>query len=127
MSYSAFEIIIQVAGLLVGGAFGGGVVTFFTMRAQRKKANAEAQGAEASADSIELDNTEKAIKIWRELAEASAEKYNQVIEQVHQLKMTVDRLNRTNSKILRLLEKISPDNIEGPVSEIKKEIDNARA
>jgi chromosome segregation ATPase len=134
MSYSTFEIISQIIVLLSGGALGGGAITFFTMRAQRKKANAEAQTAEASADSAELDNVEKAIKIWREMAETlktelqeSRDKYADVTKQVQDLKRTVDKLNMTNTKILKLLEKISPDNIEEPVEQIKKEIHNARA
>ncbi len=146
MSYSLFEILSLLLNLLLGG----GIIAVFTMRSQRKKVAAEASREVASADSVELDNVEKAIKIWREMAESlkselteSREKYNAALAdwqvQARDLKTTVEKLNSTNEafssklqditrrlgKILKLLEKISPDNIEGPVEQIKNEIHNA--
>lgn len=110
--------------------FGSGfLITVLTLRSMRKKAGAEAKGAEASAESTELDNVEKAIKIWREMAEnlkaelaASNERYEGVARQMDSLRKEVRQLNRTNSKILRLLENISHDNLESTVEEIKSEI-----
>ncbi|MEN6423280.1 MAG: hypothetical protein ABFD76_15175 [Smithella sp.] len=104
-----------------------------TIKSQRKKALAEAQGAEASAESIELDNMEKAVRIWRETAEAfkqevaeSRAKYEEIVAQVSELKKSIDRLNSTNAKILRLLDKMSPSNFEKMVSEIRNELEHAR-
>jgi predicted nucleic acid-binding Zn-ribbon protein len=146
MSYSIFEVLSIILNLLLGG----GIIALFTMRSQRKKVAAEASREVASADSAELDNVEKAIKIWREMAESlktelqeSREKHNAALAewqvQAKALKTTVEKLNTTNAafstklqditrrlgKILKLLEKISPDNIEGPVEQIKNEIHNA--
>lgn len=148
MSYSIFELLSIILNILLGG----GIIALFTMRSQRKKVAAEASKEVASADSIELDNVEKAIKIWREMAESlkselqeSREKYNAALSdwqvQAKDLKTTVEKLNLSNEtfssrlqditrrlgKILKLLEKISPDNIEGPVEQIKNEIHNAHA
>ena len=148
MSYSIFEIISIVLNVLLGG----GIIALFTMRSQRRKVAAEASREEASADTVELDNVEKAIKIWREMAESlkselqeSREKHNAALAEWHDqakdLKTTVEKLNSTNeafstklqdiarrlAKILKLLEKISPDNIVGPVEEIKNEIHNAHS
>ena len=129
MQYSVFDIISNLIAL----AMGGGFIYMLTIRAQRKKAAAEAQGAEALAESTELDNVEKAIKIWREMAEslreelaASREKYEAVVIQVNELKKSIDRLNTTNAKILRMLDKMSPSNFDKLITEIKQELEHAR-
>jgi septal ring factor EnvC (AmiA/AmiB activator) len=128
MSYSIIEFISVILNLLLGG----GLIVLFTMRAQRKKATAEAEAAEANANSSELDNVEKAITIWREMAEnlrVELEKrdneYKAMQEQLSEFKKAVDKMNTTNAKILRVLETISRDNIEGPVKQIKDAINNA--
>lgn len=124
-----------VVSTVVASVFGGGFVgSFLTVRAQRKKATAEAKGAEANAESTELDNVEKAIKIWREMAEslkseltASNAKYEAVAKQVEALRRDVRKLNCTNRKILDLLENISHDNLEVTVKEIRDEIKKSDA
>ncbi|HAQ21111.1 MAG TPA: hypothetical protein DCR40_18040 [Prolixibacteraceae bacterium] len=110
--------------------FGSGfIISLITLRSQQKKAGSEAKGAEATAESTELDNVEKAIKIWREMAEnlkaeltVSNEKYDAVAKKVEGLRKDVQKLNYTNQKILKLLDKISHDNLETTVAEIKEEI-----
>lgn len=118
-------IIITVFSAL----FGGGIGSVITFKATRKKAGAEAKGAEATAESTELDNVEKAIKIWREMAESlktelenSRSKYDEVTRQVIDLKKAVDRLNSSNQRILKLLDRISPENMDKLIAEIKHEI-----
>jgi septal ring factor EnvC (AmiA/AmiB activator) len=129
MSYNELELISVFLNLLLGG----GLIAIITMRAQKKKASAEAEAAEANANSSELDNVEKAIKIWREMAENLTKElekrdneYKQMQTQLVEFKKAVDKMNNTNAKILRMLETITKDNIEGPVEQIKKEINNAR-
>ena len=126
---ATMDIISIGLNLIFGGGF---IITFLTLRAIRKKAGAEAKGAEATAESAELDNVEKAIKIWREMAEnlkaqleTSNSRYEEVARQVEALRKDVHKLNLTNQKILKLLDKISHDNLETTVDEIKKEIGNA--
>ena len=47
---------------MLSALFGGGLIfSLLTIRAQKKKANAEAKGSE-------LTNVETAIKIWREMS-----------------------------------------------------------
>ena len=115
--------------MLITALTSGSVATFLTIRAQKKRANAEAKGAEATAESTELDNVEKAIKIWREMAESlkteletSRAKYDEVTKQVIDLKKAVDRLNCSNQRILKLLDRISPENMDKLIAEIKHEI-----
>ena len=112
--------------LVLGGSF---LVNAHTLRSIRKKAAAEATGAEYTTESKELDNVEKAIKIWREMAESlklqlsdSQAKYDQVATQVEELRKDVQKLNTISNRILRMLDKITHDNMEKMVETIKDEI-----
>jgi hypothetical protein len=119
----------SVVSSLISAVLGGGMVWIFAMKAQKKRLNAEAKGAEANAESTELNNVEKAITIWREMAEslkkeleASRTKYDEVTKQVVELKKSVDKLNTSNQRILKLLDRISPENMDKLIAEIKHEI-----
>jgi len=125
------EFISLALNLVFGGGF---LISFLTLRAQRKKAGAEAKGAEATAESTELDNVEKAIRIWREMAEnlktqrdEAITSFGEVSKQVEALRRDVKKLNSTNQKILKLLDQISHENLERMVKEIKEEIEKSDA
>jgi predicted RNase H-like nuclease (RuvC/YqgF family) len=131
MAYSWIDVVSIALNLIFGGGF---IITLLTLRAQRKKAGAEAKGAEATAESTELDNVEKAIKIWREMAEnlktqrdEAIASFSEVSKQVEALRRDVKKLNCTNQKILKLLDQISHENLERMVKEIKDEIEKSDA
>jgi len=107
---------------VIGTIFGGGLGSFVTIRTQKKKAAAEAE-------STELDNVEKAITIWREMAqqlktelEQSGTRYVEVAQQVDELRKEVNKLTAASNKILKMLDKITHDNLEKVVEQIKNEI-----
>jgi len=123
-------IIITVVSALAGG----GVGSMLTFKATRKKAGAEAKEAEATAESAELDNVNKAITIWREMAEnlkaqrdEALNSFGEMSKQVEALRKDVRKLNCTNRKILDMLENISHDNLESTVKEIRDEINKSDA
>lgn len=118
--------VFEIISLLLNLVFGGGlIVSLATLRATKNEATAKAQRAVAEAKTNELDNVESAIKIWREIAQDMADKYEAVSRQVEQLSKEVKRLNTINNKIVKLLDKITPENIEHMVSEIKKQINES--
>lgn len=118
--------VFEIISLLLNLVFGGGlIVSLATLRATKNEATAKAQRAVAEAKTNELDNVESAIKIWREIAQDMADKYEAVSRQVEQLNKEVKRLNTINNKIVKLLDKITPENIEHMVSEIKKQINES--
>ncbi|WP_157363812.1 hypothetical protein [Alkaliflexus imshenetskii] len=107
--------------MILNLALGSGlVVTLSTLRAIRKEAGAKAQRAIAEARTNELQNVEAAIRIWRETAQDMSDKYESVSTQVDLLRKEVKRLNTINNKILKLLDKINPENLENIVELIKK-------
>ena len=111
---------------VLSALFGGGLIfSLYTIRAQKKKANAEAK-------SSELTNVETAIKIWREMSvslsdelKLQQEKSTELKIQVEKLSKEVNRLTCINSRILRLLDRITPDNIETTVQEIKRTMEKS--
>lgn len=119
MSMNIFEIISLLLNLTLGT---GLVVTLSTLRSTKREAHAKALKASAEAQKNELENVEAAIKIWRDIAQNMTENYEAVNKQVDDLRKEVKRLNTINSKIARLLTKITPDNLEKMVNEIKKEL-----
>ncbi len=67
--------------------------------------------------------------IWRKLAEDMSDKYNDMSNKcealsrsVENLTTEVNRLRLTNNRIIRLLDKITPENLEHVVAEIKQEL-----
>lgn len=90
----------------------------------RRKNLAEARKSEAEAKTSELEVIENAIKIWREIAEDLKKEVQRLSEDNKALKCEVSRLRYINNKILQALDKMTKDNIEQIVGQIKNEINN---
>ena len=122
--------LLSIISIVLNGLLGGGFfIQFVTLRSLRVKAQAEADTANANTDSLELENVNKAIRIWREMAEAYKlelkewrDKYLEVAMQVDLLRREVQKVNCTSNKILKLLDRITIDNLEKIVEQIKVEI-----
>ncbi len=123
---NVFDIISLILNLVLGG---GLIVTLATLRQTKQKAGAEAEKAIAEARSDEIKNVDSAIMIWRKLAEDMSDKYNDMSlkcetlsASVEKLTTEVNRLRLTNNRIIRLLDKITPENLEHVIAEIKQEL-----
>lgn len=127
--------IIELISLILNLVFGGGLfITLLTLKSVRDKAaveveqlRTELQKSKAEVQSNELANTEGAIKIWRETAESlreelvkSQENYSAVLRELEVLRKQVTRLNNINTKILKLLDIITPENMSEILSKIKE-------
>lgn len=131
------SIVIALISLLGGGGF----TYLFTIRATRKKVTAEANKTQEEANKTksdvktsELDNVQEAIAIWRGIAEdmkierdeykaafleVSAHNTN-MAEQMASIRKELAKLSATNNKMVKLLDKITPDNLNEMVDKIKK-------
>jgi predicted nucleic acid-binding Zn-ribbon protein len=135
-----FGIISIVFNALLGG---GMLFQFFTVKALRNKANAEAEGAKATAESTEIGNVKEVIAIWKDMTESlktelqqsrvkymeigdelqkTKNNYIEIGKQVVELKDVVSKLTETIKKIPKMLDKINHDNLEKVVAQIKDEI-----
>lgn len=126
------EIILAVVG---SGSLTGVISWVFA----RRKNLAEAQQSEAQAAISELDVVEKAIKIWREMSEQLKQELEQsrcligelkaqvdtMAEENQALRLEVAKLRTTNGKIVRALEKITPENFLHVVNELKQKLNDA--
>lgn len=117
------EIVSLVLNLVLGtGLF----VTFVTLKSVKREAIANAKKAEAVAKGSEIENVDAAVKIWRELAEKMAERQSGLAEQVEELSVEVRRLKNATNRVVRLLDRITPDNLSEMVEKIKQEIEDDR-
>ena len=122
---------------LIGGPVVIVITAFTSWFFARRKNNAEAKKTEAEADISELDKVEKAIKIWREMAENLLSEVNKLLEEKGNLSDEISKLNETittlyaevnklksiNNRILCALRNITPENAHEVVNELKQNID----
>jgi len=117
--------VLEIVSLVLNLVFGTGfIVTLVTLKSARSEADAKAKLAVSEYKTNEIQNVESAIKIWREMAEQMSDKYDEVIHELDKLRKEVNRLNRINTRIMKLLDKITPENMEIIVEQIKEEIKN---
>jgi predicted RNase H-like nuclease (RuvC/YqgF family) len=128
-------IIATVFGFIGSGYGLYGVVT---VKAQRRKAEEEANKVRGEVKTNELDNVQEAIKIWREMAESlkaerdeykrsylEVQKHNaEMSKQMDAIRKELTRLTNINSKMVKLLDKITPENLSEMVETIKKMHEN---
>jgi len=119
-----FEILSLILNVLLGTGF---LVTFVTLKSAKLEAAAKAEKAVAEVKSSEIQNVEAAIKIWRDMAESMATQNSEIMNEVEKLRMEVNRLRLINNKIVRLLDRITPENMSQMVQKIKEEIDAEEA
>lgn len=115
------EIVSLVLNLLLGG---GLMVTLRTMQSIKIEAAANAKKAQAEAQKSEITNVDAVSKMWRELAEKMAEKHHDLVGQVEELHVEVRRLKNATNRVVRLLDRLTPENMEETIGIIKKEIDD---
>lgn len=116
--------LFQWVSLLLNLLFGGGLfASLVNLRSVKKEATSKAEKAAAEARADEIKNVESAIKIWREIAEDMSAKYNEVSNQVQLLSNEVIKLRKSNNKIASVLNKITHENLEESVINIKKELE----
>lgn len=124
----AMQIISLVLNFLFAGGF---IITLINLKSVKQEASGKAQKAVAEAEKEvaavkkdEIQNVEAAIKIWREMAESMAERHDETMREVQALRCEVNRLRLINNRIVRLLDKITPDNLQTTVDKIKQEMQN---
>lgn len=117
----AMQIISLVLNFLFAGGF---ILTLINLKAVKKEAGGKAMKAVAEAKKDEIQNVEAAIKIWREMAESMAERHDETMREVTALRREVNKLRMINNRIVKLLDKITPENLQATVDKIKQEMED---
>jgi septal ring factor EnvC (AmiA/AmiB activator) len=118
-TFNIFSIISLVLNLVLSGGF---ILTLVTVKSLKKEAAAKAKVVEQEAKKGEIDNVESAVKIWREIAENINKQYDDVSRELEVLREEVKKLRATNNKIIKMLDKITTENFENIIEQIKQEI-----
>jgi predicted nucleic acid-binding Zn-ribbon protein len=114
---------LDILSVFLNIALGSGlIVSIVTLKSTKQKANADVDQAIATVKTTELQNVESAIKIWRDMANELNEKYELVLKEVDCLRKELNRLNVAVNKTIKMLDKITPENLESMVETIKQEI-----
>jgi seryl-tRNA synthetase len=102
--------------LLVTFVLGGGLMALFTIKPQKRKAEAEADQTKATANSTEIQNYSQIAKDWREYAQEAEKRYEAMTllmqKQIASLTQDVDKLSKQLNQILKIIKEINHDNIE---------------
>lgn len=111
---------MDYAGMIMTLLGGGIIGRFLTLKYTRQKAKADAK-------SSELDNVQEAITIWREMAASLKKEISELShknesmqKELEGLRRAVNRLSSINNRMVKLLDKITPENLETMVEQIKK-------
>jgi hypothetical protein len=108
--------------LLITFVLGGGLVALFTIKPQKRKAEAEADQTKANANSTEIQNYGQIAKEWREYALEAEKRYEAMTllmqKQIASLTLDVDRVTDIMEQILIIVKEINHENLE----EKKKQI-----
>lgn len=87
----------------------GGITSFLTWAAMRRKNIAEARTSE-------VDTVERAIKVWRDLSEDLQKRYEALIIKVESLQSEIEGLRADNKSLSydnkQLLKKLSKQNAQ---------------
>lgn len=126
---------MEFISLILNLVFGAGLfVTLVTLKSVKQEASGKAQKAIAEAEKEvaavkkdEIQNVEAAIKIWREMAESMADRHEETMKQVEALRKEVNRLRLINNRIVKLLDKITPENLQDTVDMIKQQMEDDEA
>ena len=87
-----------------------------------EKARAEVQQMQADARKAELENVEQAISVYRQLSDELKAERDELKQQLNGLERQLNSLTAQNRKIIKLLDKITPENMSAILDEIKNSV-----
>jgi len=115
-----FGILSLVINVVLSTGF---IVSIYTLKAQRKQANANADQAVASAkqtvataNTTEIDNLSRIAKEWREYAEEAEMRYSTMTKlmeaQIKTLSSDVEKLAKQLKQVLKIIKDMNHENLE---------------
>lgn len=132
---------VTIISLIINFITTGGLIAIFTLKPSIKKADAEAAKVEADVESVKIANEKDAIDVYKQLAEdlrkelvnsksanseilaelANVRKESENLrKESENLRKEVVKLTNVNRQMVKLLDKITPENLTEIVDKIKQ-------
>ncbi|MDO4725930.1 MAG: hypothetical protein Q4A56_01740 [Porphyromonadaceae bacterium] len=122
--------IIEIISLILNILFGGGLwlslVQIKQIREQKdeeiRRLKVDTKQVVVDIERTEIQNIENLARMWREQAELLERKLDAMQTKIDKLEGDLLKMNKLNNKIYKLLDKVSRENWEQLVEQVKDEL-----
>lgn len=122
--------IIEIISLILNILFGGGLwlslVQIKQIREQKdeeiRRLKVDTKQVVVDIERTEIQNIENLARMWREQAELLERKLDVMQTKIDKLEGDLLKMNKLNNKIYKLLDKVSRENWEQLVEQVKDEL-----
>lgn len=122
--------IIEIISLILNILFGGGLwLSLIQIKQIREQKDEEIRRLKVDTKQVvvdiertEIQNIENLARMWREQAELLERKLDAMQTKIDKLEGDLLKMNKLNNKIYKLLDKVSRENWEQLVEQVKDEL-----
>lgn len=126
MTMGTIEIISLVLNVLFGGGLWLSLVQIKQIKEQKdeeiRRLKVDTKQVAVDTERAEIQNIENLARMWREQAELLEKKLDAMQGKIDKLEYNLLKMNILNNKIYRLLDKVSRENWEQLVEQVKDEL-----
>ena len=120
------EIISLVLNVLFGGGLWLSLVQIKQIKEQKdeeiRRLKVDTKQVAVDTERTEIQNIENLARMWREQAELLEKKLDAMQTKIDKLENDLLKMNKLNNKIYKLLDKVSRENWEQLVEQVKDEL-----
>ena len=120
------EIISLVLNVLFGGGLWLSLVQIKQIKEQKdeeiRRLKVDTKQVAVDTERTEIQNIENLARMWREQAELLERKLDTMQTKIDKLENELLKMNKLNNKIYKLLDKVSRENWEQLVEQVKEEL-----
>nr|DAQ43575.1 MAG TPA: hypothetical protein [Caudoviricetes sp.] len=120
------EIISLVLNVLFGGGLWLSLVQIKQIKEQKdeeiRRLKVDTKQVAVDTERTEIQNIENLARMWREQAELLERKLDTMQTKIDKLENDLLKMNKLNNKIYKLLDKVSRENWEQLVEQVKEEL-----
>lgn len=120
------EIISLVLNVLFGGGLWLSLVQIKQIKEQKneeiRRLKVDTKQVAVDTERAEIQNIESLARMWREQAELLEKKLDTMQTKIDKLENDLLKMNKLNNKIYKLLDKVSRENWEQLVEQVKEEL-----
>jgi len=120
------EIISLVLNVLFGGGLWLSLVQIKQIKEQKdeeiRRLKVDTKQVAVDTERTEIQNIENLARMWREQAELLEKKLDTMQTKIDKLENDLLKMNKLNNKIYKLLDKVSRENWEQLVEQVKEEL-----